>query len=117
MVRIGLDQLHRDAYPTARFAHAPFKDIADAQFLADLLDVDCFPLVGEGRSTGDDREGAPAGEHRDNALGYADGKELLLGIAAEICKRPDGDGAPIAEFRLRPGQTAASSQAFSGSIA
>ncbi len=99
MVGVGPDQLDRDAHPAARFAHAAFEHIAHAQFLADLLDVDGLAFVGEGRVAGDHREGAPAGEHRDDVLGDAVGEELLLGIAAEICERQHGDGTPIVEIR------------------
>src|SRR5262249_52400639 len=63
MVCVGPDQLHRDADPLPRFAYAAFEDIAYTQFLADLLDVDGFAFVGEGRISRDDREGAPARKH------------------------------------------------------
>ena len=99
MAGIGLDQLRRDADPAPRFAHAAFEDIARAQFLADLLDVDGLAFVGEGRGAGDDRKGAPAGEHRNDVLGHAVGEELLLGIAAEIHKRQDRDGAAVVKGR------------------
>src|SRR3984893_13021599 len=97
MVRVGLDQLHGDAHPTARFAHAAFEDIAHAQFLANLLDVDGLALVGEGRVAGDHREGAPAGEHRNDVLGDAVGEKLLLRITAEIFEGQDRYGAAIIE--------------------
>ena len=94
--RINCD---RDADPATRFAHAAFEHIAHAQFLADFLDVDGLALVGKGRIAGDHREGAPAGEHRDDVLGDAVGEKLLLGIAAEIGERQYRDGTPIIEIR------------------
>ena len=83
-VGVGADQLRRDPYPTARLAHAALDDVAHAQLLADFLDVDGLSLVGEGRIAGDHREGAPAGEHRNDVLGDTVGEELLFRITAEI---------------------------------
>src|SRR5690348_1050090 len=42
-----LDQLDVYAHPVTSPSHAPFKDIANAKFLADLLRIDRFALVGE----------------------------------------------------------------------
>src|ERR1700730_16351569 len=99
MPRVSPDQLCRDPYPTTRFAHAAFEDVAHAQLHADLLDVDSLSFVGEGRMAGDHWKGSPAGEHRDNVLGDAVGKIFLLRIAAEVDKRQDRDGAPVVEPR------------------
>src|SRR6516162_5155550 len=63
MVGVGPDQLHRDADSLPRFAYAAFEDIAYAQLLADLFDVDGLALVSEGRIARDHREGAPARKH------------------------------------------------------
>jgi hypothetical protein len=42
--RRRLDQLRGDAHPAAGFAYRTFKDIADAQFMADLLRIDGMAL-------------------------------------------------------------------------
>ena len=87
VVGVGADQLRGDPHPMPRFAYAALEHVAGAQLLADLLDVDSLALVGEGRVAGDHREGAPAGEQRDDVLGDAVGEEFLLGIVAEIGER------------------------------
>jgi len=99
MAGICLDQLRSDAHPAARLAHTALEHIARAQFLSDRFDVEGLAFVGKGRRAGDDRKGAPAGEHRNDVLGEAVGKELLLGIAAEVHERQDGDGASIVKSR------------------
>ena len=106
VVGVGPDQLRRDPHPMPRFAHAAFEHIAHAQLLADLLDVDGLALVGEGRVAGDHREGAPAGEQRDDVLGDAVGEKFLLRIVAEIGERQYRDRAVIIENR-RARRTAA----------
>src|SRR5580704_17216728 len=101
---IGSDQLRRHPHPAAGFAHASFEDIAYAQLFSDLLYVDRLAFVGKGRVTGNHREGAPAGEKRNNVLGYAIGKVFLLRVVAEIRKRQDRDSAPVVELeRARNG--------------
>jgi hypothetical protein len=99
MVGVGPDQLGGNPHPTARFAHAAFDDVAHAQFLADLFYIDCLALVVERRVAGDDREGAPAGQHRDDVLGDSIGEEFLLRVAAEIGERQHRDGAAVVEAR------------------
>src|SRR6516164_9324816 len=91
MAGIGLDQLRRDPYPTARFAHATLDDVAHPQFLSDLPNVNGPALVGEGRGARDYREGAPACEQRDDVLGDTVGKEFLLRVAAHIGERQHRD--------------------------
>jgi len=99
MAGVCLDQLGGDANSTARFAHAAFEDVAYAQLLPDLFDVDGLALVGESRVAGDYWKGAPAGEHQNDVLGDAVGEKLLLGIAAKIGKRQHCDGPPVVETR------------------
>src|SRR6516225_4207677 len=99
MAGISPDQLRGNAHSTARFTHATLDDIARAELLSDFLDVDSLALIGKGRVACDHRKGAPAGEHRDDVLGDAVGKELLLQIAAEVDERQDCDGATIVEPR------------------
>ena len=99
VVGVGPDQLCRNPHPMPRFPHAAFKDVARAQLLADLLDVDGLALVGEGRVAGDHREGAPAGEQRDDVLGDAVSEKFLLGVVAEIGERQYRDRPVLVEPR------------------
>jgi len=49
----GFDQLRGDANPIASLAHTAFQHIANAEFAADLLDIDGVALVGEAGVSGD----------------------------------------------------------------
>src|SRR5262245_40275392 len=51
-----VDQLAGDTYPIGRLPYAAFQHVADAKFLADLLDVGRFALVGERRVPSDYEE-------------------------------------------------------------
>src|SRR5260370_40811829 len=99
MAGIGLDQLRGDPNSPARFAHAALEDVPYAQLLPDLLDIDGLAPVDKGRIAGDHREGAPAGEHRNDILGYAVGKIFLLRIAAKIGEWQNRDGSPAVKSR------------------
>src|SRR5437660_6632504 len=99
VVRVSANELRRHAYAMARFAHAAFKHVTRAEILADLLDVDRLTLVGEGRVARDNREGAPAGEQRDDVLGDAVSEKFLLGVIAKICEGQHRNGAVLVEIR------------------
>src|SRR5436305_10775840 len=43
----GLDELGSDPHPIARFAHAAFKNVVDAELASDLFDVDGLAFVDE----------------------------------------------------------------------
>ena len=91
MTGISLDQLPRDTYPAARFTNAALKDIARPQLPSDHLDVNGLPLEREGRAAGYHRERAPAGEHRNDIVGHAVGKILLLGVTRHVLERQHCD--------------------------
>src|SRR5215468_10913508 len=56
-----VDQLAGHTYPIGRFTHAAFQHVADAKFLADLLDDGRLAFVGERRVPGDYEERVKAG--------------------------------------------------------
>ncbi len=57
--RRGVDKLRGDADSASRPAYAPFHHVANAQLMADLLDIDRSPPVDEAGVAGDDRERPP----------------------------------------------------------
>src|SRR5258706_918618 len=94
-------ELNRDAHALAGLAYAAFDDIADAEFLADLLQVDGPALVGERRVARDDEEPAQLRERRDEVLAEAVGKIFLLCIAAHVDEGEHGDHRPVGPWRRR----------------
>src|SRR5215469_2802868 len=87
----NIDKLAADAHPLSGSAHATFEDIADAKVAASLLEIDGFSFVGECGIAGDDEKPAPFRQRRDDVLGNAVDKIVLLGIATNVVKRKDGD--------------------------
>ena len=77
-----IDELGGDAHVIAILAHAAFDDVADAEFFADLLQMDGFALVGERGVAGDHIEPAQLRQRGDDVLADAFGKIFLLGLAA-----------------------------------
>ena len=60
MSRGSIDQLRGYAYAISRVSNAPLKDIADPKILCDLLYLDRFPFVDEGRIASDNEQAANA---------------------------------------------------------
>ena len=73
-----IDQLHGDADPVARLAHAALDHVLDADLLREVLDPDRLALVDEGRVARDHEQLAEAGQRGDDVLGEPVGEELLL---------------------------------------
>ena len=90
-VGLGVDQLHGDADALARLAHAALDDVLHAELARDLLHVDRLALVLERRVARDHEQLAEARQLGDDVLGDAVGEEFLLGIAAHVVERQDGD--------------------------
>ena len=92
-MRIGfrVDQLGIDAQAVGRSPNAPFEQIADTQFAADLSRIDGFVAVGERGSPRDDEQILKPRQLRCQILGDAVGEILLLGVLAEVRKRQDND--------------------------
>jgi hypothetical protein len=67
-------ELGGDADMVAVLAHASLDDIADAELLADLLQMHRLALVGEGGVAGDDIEPAQLRQRCDDVLADAFGE-------------------------------------------
>ena len=93
----GFDQLPGDAHATAGFANAALKHIANAEFAADLLDIDGLAFVGEARIARDHEQRFEARERGDDVLDHAVGEIFLLGITAHVLERQHGDGWLVGE--------------------
>ena len=90
-----IDELSGNAHAVRRLADAAFQHVAHAQFAADLLHIDRPALVGEARIARDDEQPADARQGRDDVLDDAVGEIVLLGVAAQIHERQDGDRGPV----------------------
>jgi hypothetical protein len=86
-----IDQLSGDADTLADLAYAPLKNEVHAEFGGHLLHLYGLALVSEGRIARDDVEVRYFGEVRDDVLGDAVRKVLLLSIAAHIGEWQHGD--------------------------
>ena len=67
--RCGVDQLRVDADLVCRTPYAALQDIADAEFLCDLPDLDTSALVGERGIAGYDEETGYLRQVRDDVFG------------------------------------------------
>lgn len=59
----------------------------DAEFAADLLEIDRLALVGEGRVAGDDKGAANPREIGGEAFRHAVDKGFVIRVAAEVRER------------------------------
>ena len=82
--RFSIDELCVYANLLARSAHAPFQQVAYAEFAADLPRVDGFSLVGERRVAGDHEHVRNPRQIGGQILGDPVREILLLRIVAEI---------------------------------
>ena len=98
---LRLDELRGDAHAVARLAHAALQHIAHAEFAPDLLHVDGAALVGEAGIARDDEEPADARQRRGDLLDHAVGKIVLVGIAAQVGERQDGNRGTVGLPRCR----------------
>src|SRR4029077_20414229 len=91
----NVTELHGNSHTVAALAYAAVDDIADAEFLGDLLQGYGFALVGEGRIARDDEEPAQLGQSGDEVLANAIGKIFLRRVIAHVGESEDGDRGPI----------------------
>ena len=94
-----------DVHPNL-VAHPPytaFEDIADAEFVSDLLHADCLAFVYETGIPSDHEKPTDTRECGDDLLNHTLRKILLLRIATHVLKRQDGDGRFIGERQCRGG--------------
>src|SRR5262245_52161727 len=87
--RCGIDELRCYANTVRRLAHAAFKDIANAQVMADLLHIDSPAFVDERRIASDDEKLTKSRQCRDDVFDHPIGKVLLFRITTHVLKRQD----------------------------
>src|SRR5262249_32165430 len=106
LIGICADQLRRDPNPMARLADAALDHVKRAELLCAFLDVDLLLALGvEGGITGDDREGTPPSQSRDDVFSDAVCKEFLLRVTTKINEWQHRYCAPVIELtqaRRRP---------------
>ena len=95
-------ELRRDAHAVAVLTHAAFDDVANSEFLPDLLDVDGLAFEGKRRVARDDEEPAQLGKGGDEVFADAVGEILLLRIVAHVDKGQHGDGRTVGQRQQGP---------------
>src|SRR5262249_36293001 len=92
-----VNQLNRQAHPVGRLYHRALDQGVNAQFVCHL-GSSLVPTRGNrGRGMRDHVKRTDLGQVRDELIGYAVGKELLIWIGRKIYKRKDGNGS----YRVR----------------
>ena len=92
-----IDKLCGDTHALAFFPYAALDDIADAEFFADLLQMDGFALVGEGRVARDHEEPAQFRQRSYDVFADAVGEVFLLRFATHVDERQHRYGRPIGQ--------------------
>src|ERR1700733_3163280 len=87
----GVDKLRGDAHLVAVLAHAALEHCTNVELTRDVGDIRILTLEGEGGRARRDLELRNRGERVQELLGKAVGEIVLLGIAAHVDKRQDGN--------------------------
>jgi hypothetical protein len=88
-------ELRGDANAIAILSDTAFEHVTDPEFLADLLEMDAFAFVGEGRIASDDEKPAQLRQRGNNVLTDTIREIVLLRIAGHIIERQNRDGRPV----------------------
>ena len=88
----AVDQLRGDPHAIARFAHAAFEHVRDLELPRDLRQVDVLAFERERGVARDHRQRGHLAQVGDDVFADAVGEILLLGVAAHVRERQDGDG-------------------------
>src|SRR5215469_9269337 len=94
----AVDQLCRQSYAIAGLADAPLQHMADAERSPDLADVPRVSLEHKTRIASDNQQFRNLRQRGQHVFSDTVGKILLLGIAAHVLKRQDGDGWFVREW-------------------
>ena len=94
-------ELRGNAHLVAAPAHAAFDDVAHAEIMRDLVDVDRAALVDKRRVARDDEEPPQLGQRGDDVLADAVGEILLGAVAAHVDEGQHGDAGPVAQQQRR----------------
>ena len=78
---LRIDKLHVHAHAITAALHRTLKDVTHVQLAPDLLQIDMFSLVREGRVAADHERATDPRQIRGQALGDAVDEILLLRIA------------------------------------
>ena len=87
-----IDELRVDTHPVPIPLCRAFEDVPHAEFLADLLGVDGFALVSEGRGAGDHEAVADARKVGGKIVRDAVDEIILGGVAGEVFEGQHHDG-------------------------
>src|SRR5258708_25734178 len=93
--------LSGDQTSPRRFSDATFQNVTHTEFTPNLLNIDRFALVGEAGIARDHEQRFKARQRCDDVLHHAVGKILLLGIAAHVLERQDGDRRLVGKHKRR----------------
>src|SRR5262247_2161397 len=83
-------KLAGNADPISRLPHAALEHVTHSEVATDVLDVDRFAFVSEGRIAGNDEQALLAGQRSDDVFDHPVREILLLWIAAHVVKRQHG---------------------------
>ena len=86
-----IDQLGIDPDAVAGAADRALEHRSHAEFAPDRPDIDVLAFVGEAGVAGDDREAGDLRQVGYDVFAHAVGEVVLLGVAAHIGERQDGD--------------------------
>src|SRR5579864_2681336 len=89
---LGADQLGRDTDAISGTSHAAFEDRAHSEYFGNFADVLVFSLERERRGARDDLESGYVGQQIQDLLRQPVAEVLVIGVAAYIGKRQNGDG-------------------------
>ena len=95
----GVYQLGVDPHLAVALAHAALKEVSDAKFAPDAIQVYRLAFVSKARVLGDYEQSGNPGQIGDDVLGDAVAQILLFRIAADVLERQDGDGRLVGQRR------------------
>ena len=91
----GFDELDSDAQTVIGFAHAAFKECADAKLAANLANVRARSAKLEGSGTGSHAQAVHVSESVYQLFGKAFAKIVLIAIGTHVRKRKNRDGGDV----------------------
>src|SRR3954469_4541506 len=84
IVRFGVAELDVDTQAASATLHGTLKDVANAEFPANLLQIDMLSLVAESGVAADHEDADHARQVCGQAFGHAVDEIFLLGVRAKI---------------------------------
>src|SRR5947199_39280 len=96
---LAAHELSRYAHPFSDLPHASFQDKGNAKLLADLLHFYRLAFVGKGSVARDHEQSGDLGQVSDDVLRNPIAEVLLLGVAAHVVKRQNGNRGSLLHGR------------------